>query len=183
MIRQLALLALLFAVPAAGQTELLPKVPSIDSYWEIGSGLNIGLLHAVVSKGRVWGELSTVIGVPVVTASNDQGAEVAAVLAVGYGLPIADDSRGRWVFDLFLESTVGRLQIFGQSGLSAGLGFGFGFRWLLFSGWSVGMRMPCFGMSFEQYNMFHVFSPGQAVSNFFELNIFSWSVLTIGYRF
>jgi hypothetical protein len=161
--------------------EIVPD-STLNSYGEVGSGLNLGLIHVVLSHGRIWGELSTVVGVPLATI-NGEGPEMTGVLAVGYGLPFSEHDGGRWYFDLFVEGVFGRLRQFGTDGLLGGGGFGFGFRYLLPSGWSLGMRMPCFGMVVESYNGLHPFRAPDSMADFFIANVYGWSVFTVGYRF
>jgi hypothetical protein len=157
-----------------------PEPPAYDTYWQLGTGLNIGLIDVVFRTDHLWGEASTVLGVPIASYQNPV---FGGVVAVGYSVDLGFNGAGRWYFELFLEAVAGRVLRGGASGLLAGAGWGFGFRYSLPSGWELQFRLPCFGMVAEDYNTFHTFNAGESILDFFEANTFGWSFFTIGKRF
>ncbi len=165
------------------EPEPVPPSPPLlgsEGYWQLGTGFNLGLIDLFVSRGAVWGEFSTVVGVPIATFADPA---FAAVLAVGYGVPLGDNGAGVWYFDVFVEAVGARLNQSDSSGAVGGGGFGFGFRYLWPSGWTLGLRMPAFGLVVEDYNATHVFDAAKAEIDFYVANVFAWSFLTVGRRF
>jgi len=156
-----------------------PPSPNLD-YWQIGSGLNLGLIDVTLSFGQLWGELSTVVGLPIASYQNPV---FGGVLAFGYARELGFNGIGHWYFEVFVEAVVGKLDQGGASGFVAGGGWGFGFRYLLDSGWTLQFRMPCLGMVAEDYNSVHTFSMGDSILDFYQANVFGWSFFTFGRRF
>jgi len=162
------------------QAPLTPPEPqAYETYFQVGTGLNLGLIDLVFSSGHFWVEASTVLGVPI--ASN-QDPLFGAVLAGGYALDLGFNGSGHWYFEVFLEAVAGRFP-HGNSGWLAGGGFGFGFRFNLANGWTLHFVMPCFGMAVEDYNPGFTFSTGEATLAFYAANAFGWSFFTVGRRF
>jgi hypothetical protein len=162
-------------VPVAEQS-VLPSAP-LDRSFGVHTGINVGLLELDGQVGHLYGFASSALGIPLLS----NGSTVVGALGIGYTVQLSSGDGSGWYFDLFGEGQGGKL--LGNS--HAAIGMGVGLRYLHRSGFTMGFKLPVFGMSVGDASKDGngQFSGPASLGNYYLGYLCSQAPLTLGFRF
>jgi hypothetical protein len=166
--------------PLVAPAPLFPKANAVVGvHVGVHAALNIGLLSVDLHVNHSYSFIGGNIGVPLVS----NGTLGAFSLGSGYSLPLSPPDESMWVLDLFGVVTPGW-----QSGWNAtytaqtnvpfvGVGVGLGFRYLHWTGFTLGIKAPVFGAAINGGP-----SPSDAVVTFYLSGLIAVPIVSLGWR-
>src|SRR5450432_1575468 len=112
----------------------------------IHTGVNVGLVQVDAMYDHFYGFASTTLGVPLLSSGDIAIGNVG----LGYTTALSSPGESMWYFDIYGQGLAGKMNLSGlQSGSGFGaIGLGVGIRYLHRSGFTVGFKLPVFGVSF-----------------------------------
>lgn len=161
-------LALMTATPGA------QPVPSPgERFFAVHVAVNVGLVGVELQRDRLYAFADGNIGVPFIS----RFAQIAFALGVGYSHPISEPGASRWYGELF-----GLINPGASTGTGyVGLGVGVGLRYLHSSGFTVGLKLPVFGVALLDPRVGRTFAT--QVELFYGANLIALPMVSFGWRF
>jgi hypothetical protein len=171
------------STPSISKEASSPELTKTFSERSVGIhvGVNLGLFAFDVQRDHFYGFVSGNLGIPLVT----NGAAWAVILGAGYSLPISSPEQTRWVMD-FLGTVApgGSSMSWGPTSFYTAVGVGLGFRLLHASGFTLGFKIPVFGMAFgPAVGGRESFRGDVSVGSYYLASGVSLPVVSFGYRF
>jgi hypothetical protein len=158
------------------------KAPSTHAFG-IHTGVNVGLVQVDAMYDHFYGFASTTLGVPLLS----NGDIAIGNVGLGYTTALSSPGESMWYFDIYGQGLAGKMNLSGIQGTPSGygaIGLGVGIRYLHRSGFTVGFKLPVFGMSFgDAVSSGGSFSGPTSLGLYYLGNLFSSAPVTIGFRF
>jgi hypothetical protein len=167
------------AISGEGASPPLLPPPNIAANTLVGvhAALGIGLLAVDLHVNRSSTFIAGNLGVPLAT----NGAWGAFTLGSGYSSPLSPPGETMWVLDLFGMVNPGWQSTWNPTFTSysarpfLGLGVGVGFRFLHWSGFTFGLKIPVFGAALNGGRR-----TSDAVATFYLANVVSLPMISFG---
>jgi hypothetical protein len=153
------------------------ETPPSTRYVGLHTGLNLGLVQVDMMRDHLYGFASTALGTPLLS----NGQIFVANVGFGYSIAISSPGESMWYFDLFGQVMPGAM-----NGSYLGVGAGVGLRYLHRSGFTLGLKLPVFGMSLGDAVSSAAgghFDGSTSLGYYYLGNLMSATPLTIGFRF
>ena len=168
-----------------------PTRPLSEKSFGLYLGVNLALIGVELQVGRFYGFVAGNIGIPLVT----NGGLGAAVLGLGYNVPLSAPGESMWFMDFYGEALPGWVSVYrydtpyGAQGTPfVGLGIGVGFRFLHRSGFTLGFKVPIFGLAVGPGaggvgNTGLAPTGSQLVGTYYLANLIALPIVSLGFRF
>jgi hypothetical protein len=155
--------------------------PVSERSFGIHTGVNIGLIQLDAQYDHFYAYASTTLGIPLITNGNDFVGNVG----LGYTVALSSPAESMWFFDMYAQGLGGKMALSTNTPSSYGaLGLGVGLRYLHRSGFTIGFKLPVFGVSFgDAVSSNGSFNGASSLGGYYLGNLMSSAPLTLGFRF